>query len=364
MTKKIVFCTLRDNLGATGGPGGVVFMIKKVLGGHLDGYELEYRFNPVKIGGRYKKLLNILFFYTRCLFDKNSYYVAHDIDTGAILSRLHKDYSLVYHNQGPIVQELLNLGRDLSLTDIDSLLKKEKAAFTGAKSVHCPSSGASEMYFTNSYATCRKDEVILGEPLYNTIPIEEPLIINDLKKEPEKITFFSLGTLTDAKGQDKTIDFIERYVCNNPAIKVRYIVVGKGPLLPLLHKRANEITGKNSNFEFIYFPSLKHSEVMYVHQIADVYIMLHRISIFDFATLEAMLSKTAIVLSPIGGNLDFDKDDNIIYVKVGEEEKAIKELTREKCELMKTKNFDVFNKFFSEDSFKNEYIKLIKDKAE
>ena len=66
-------------------------------------------------------------------------------------------------------------------------------------------------------------------------------------------------------------------------------------------------------FKFIYYPSLPHDEVMYIHRVSDVYIMLHRLSIFDFATLEAMSARTAVILSPIGGNLDFNKNRNIIY---------------------------------------------------
>jgi len=40
--------------------------------------------------------------------------------------------------------------------------------------------------------------------------------------------------------------------------------------------------------------------------------MLQRISIFDLATLEVMNKEKAIVLSAVGGNIEFNKENNII----------------------------------------------------
>lgn len=51
--------------------------------------------------------------------------------------------------------------------------------------------------------------------------------------------------------------------------------------------------------------------------------MLHRISIFDFATLEAMSQHSAIILSKIGGNLDFDMNSNIIFAEDVEANESI-----------------------------------------
>ncbi len=359
MKTEVIICTLRDNKGATGGPGGVVYMIKKTLGINYCKVPISYRFNPVKFGGRFKYFINQLLFKIRCYLERDKYYIVHDIDAGSVLSRLKKTYSLVYHNQGPIVQELLNLGRKLNEKEKKVLFDREREAFMGAKSIHFPSLGAKEMYFNNNYATCKESQVRVGEPLYNTIPVEKGTKVEGLEKENDKITFFSLGTLTDAKGQDRAIDFVEKYIKSNPHNKVRYIVVGRGPLRELIHNRAKDILEKNSNFEFIYYPVLKHSEVMYVHEISDVYLMLHRISIFDFATLEAMSASSAVVLSPVGGNKDFNKSNNILFVDDKCDDNTISSLTIDNIEKMKILNLEVFNQFFSELSFKQEYEKLI-----
>ena len=357
--KKIVICTLRDNKGATGGPGGVVYMISTILGREYDNFEIEYRFNKFRFGRCFRPFLNKGYFFFKCLFERDVFYISHDIDSGSILARLNKEYSLVYHNQGPIVQELLNFGLQLSEGKRKQLANREKTAFIKAKTLHFPSQGAAEMYFNNSYASCLKREVNIGFPLYNTIPIEKGEPIQGLSPDKSKLTFFSLGTLTDAKGQDLSIRFLKYYMNENPNENVRYIVVGKGPLEEELKEKAKELACKYPNFEYIYYPSLRHSEVMFVHEIADVYIMLHRISIFDFATLEAMSSHTAIVLSPIGGNLDFNKADNIIYVNENDEATAIKRINKEACTLLKELNYSVYREFFSEESFKKEYQELI-----
>lgn len=42
--KQIIFCTLRDNRGATGGPGGVLYIQKNVLGNEINKVPCKYQF--------------------------------------------------------------------------------------------------------------------------------------------------------------------------------------------------------------------------------------------------------------------------------------------------------------------------------
>lgn len=51
--------------------------------------------------------------------------------------------------------------------------------------------------------------------------------------------------------------------------------------------------------------------------------MLHRISIFDFATLEAMSQHSAVILSKIGGNLDFNMNSNVIFAEDVEKDESV-----------------------------------------
>lgn len=360
MIKKVVFCTLRNNKGATGGPGGVLFMLKEYINSPQDELlQFQYRFNTISKnlkGCAY--YLNRLFFILRVIFEKNVYYITHDIDSAYLLSRLHKKYSLVYHQQGPLVQELKNFGNNLSPDKIKKIQYKEKEAFTKAYSIHFPSHGAEMMYFTNKYKACTSDKVNIGVPLYNTIPHSNIKRVNNIKEDKDVLTFFSLGTLTHAKGQDNVINFFKQYMPLTSR-QIRYIIVGNGPLKTLLLEKCEELSHDFSNFTYHYFERLEHEEVMFLHKISDIYIMMHRLSIFDFATLEAMSQDNAIILSNIGGNLDFNKKDNIIYVDNNNYKKAIKEFQERDLNTLKRINKEVYNEYFSINAFKRNYLGLI-----
>lgn len=358
--KRVIFCALRDNKGATGGPGGVLFMLQQSIKNSITGVNCQYLFNTTKYGKKFKSKINKTLFFLRELTRRDAYYIAHEIDSAYILAKLGKKYSLVYHNQGPIIQEQINFGGSIKEKTRKKISLKERLAFTKAISVHFPSYGASNMYFNNEFASCSQSDVNLGRPLYNTIPKENHRTeVDKIKKEKETITFFSLGTLTKAKGQDLSLELLDTYM-KYQTKKVRYIVVGSGILQSLVLNKGKELAQKYTNFSFHYFERLDHSQVMYLHEITDFYVMNHRLSIFDFATLEAMSKSSAIILSNIGGNLDFNKDNNIIYVKENIEESA-QEIINADIETLKRKNKIVFDKYFSNDAFINEYKQLIID---
>lgn len=361
--KKIEFVALRDNLGATGGPGGVLYIQQQLLGDKLCGLPTTYRFNYIKTRNvkhsSFRRVLNMALYYFHFLFQSKTYYIVHDVETGSILALLHKKYSLIFHHQGSVVQERTELaGHVLSNRIIKYHQSVERRALSHAFSLHFPSNGAAEMYFNSEYATCSKEGVNLGKPLYNVIlqsPIKEPEDF-PLKPEPATLTMFSLGTLTKAKGQDQTVDFLSELLpyYQKP---IRYIMVGNGPLRAQLIQKLDNLKANYKNFTYHYFERLGHDEVMYVHKISDVYIMLHRVSIFDFATLEAMSQKSAVILSKVGGNPEYNRDNNILFaedIKINFEALA-------NCDIdsLKDKNLEVFDKYFSKEAFKAQYELLL-----
>lgn len=123
----------------------------------------------------------------------------------------------------------------------------------------------------------------------------------------------------------------------------------KEVLLRQLKKLKEEV----NSFNYFYFESLSHDSVMYLHKISDIYIMLHRISIFDFATLEAMSQRSAIILSKVGGNVDFDKNNNIIFAEDIYSDKIL--LKSIDLESLKERNFLVFVEYFSKEAFVKQY---------
>ena len=96
----------------------------------------------------------------------------------------------------------------------------------------------------------------------------------------------------------------------------------------------------------------------YIQQISDVYIMLHRISIFDLATLEMMNYSKTVVLSNIGGNPEFNKENNIILWK-GNNKTTAKTILNTNLEKKGKLNKQIYDKYFSHTPYKKQYSKLI-----
>ena len=350
----IVFCTLRDNKGATGGPAGVLYLQKKVLGKKILNCNCDYWFNTFKSDKVTNKILNKIVFFIKCFITWKSYFFVHDITSGWILSLLGRKYSLVYHSQGPSLEESINLGVRHNFFTSCFLRYRERMAFIHAKSLHFPSMGAADLYFSSKYASCNREEINLERPLYNIIIPNNPNKPEHfpLEKDKDILTFFSLGTLTVAKGQDQTIEFLADFLkyYDKPT---RYILVGKGPLKKELINKLEMIKSEIHTFSYYYFEALPHDSVMYLHQISDVYIMLHRISIFDFATLEAMSQESAVILSKVGGNPEFNIENNIIFSE--DVLPNMSSFADTNFIQLKQKNKEVFDKYFSDVAFKKQY---------
>ena len=356
--KKIKFYAFRDNKGATGGPGGVLYLQKNLIGSDLSGIKCKYYF-------REKKDLHKSFYigaFIKILFKEllsfNNYYICNEIGTAFALACLNKKYSLIYHQQGPIVEELTNFGKELGFFYKRILHFIERQAFLKAKTLHFPSRGAEEMYFDSDFRSCNIQDVNIGKVLPNTIEIKEyePRI----EQTPNKITMLCVGTLTKAKGQDLTLNFIEKLLQRSNK-NYRLIIVGSGPLEKELIKKGQELERDYSNFEFVYRKKLPHEEIMRLNKISDIYIMLHRISIFDLATLEAMSTNNAIVLSNVGGNTDFNLNDNIILVDMNNFEESIAKIMQADIEKLKIKNQEIFDNYFSAECFSKNYKKVLEE---
>ena len=290
---------------------------------------------------------------------KSAYYVCNDIGSAFELAKRGLPYSLIYHQQGPIVEELTNFGRALTGNEIEFLSKAERTAFTYARRVHFPSYGAEQMYFSSPHRSVDRENVSVGVPLYNTIIRNDinanyPVTIdNTVINDNNGLTILSVGTLTIAKGQDQSIRYVEKIV-KKLSTNIRYIVVGDGPLSDEIDAYGHKIAKENKNFEYIRFKRIDHDDVLRLNAISDIYLMLHRISIFDLATLEAMDKSSALILSNVGGNVDFDKENNVLYVDEGSDVDP-SFFKKDKLDRCKQLNKQVFEKYFSNVAFRKQY---------
>lgn len=362
----------RAKNGGRGGAGAVQSAIQQIVGTKCDGIDINYTYseqdgvwhsekNKFFTKKRFPKIYNSgtqlmqLWANMVFVFDKarneNAVYITHEIFTAYSLALLKKKYVLVVHSQGSKIHEMTALGERTSPIQKYIIERCEKLALQGAYKVYFPSEGARISYLKD---TNYSGTNVCNQPLYNTVYAHpEPVPFSNLERDEEYLTFISVGTLTKSKGQDQTLDYIAKFTKQTNK-KVRWICVGRGPLKDLILKKATEYTEKINNFEFIYLEKVPYPSVRYLLSISDIYVMLHRVSIFDLATLEAMENGLMIILSETGGNKEFNVYSNILF----EKEKI--NLTQTLLEDYKHRSIEAF-KFFNNDAFKSTYSTVLKD---
>jgi glycosyltransferase involved in cell wall biosynthesis len=360
---KVKFYAFRPNNGATGGPGGVLYLQKTLLGDEYRGVPLEYHFKSeecIRREGKRRRRNWASFDYDlavydtikRELFSFGNYYVANDIATAYALSLLGRKYSLIYHQQGPIVEERINFGCRDSSGFKKKLARIERRAFTHAQSVHFPAKGAEAMYFNSPFATVKRNDVRVGSPLPNTIEFADGNArVMDNSCREGGLRFACVGSLQPAKGQDRVLEFMS-FLLAKYGQPVHLTIAGVGVLENEVRRVADELKKKYTNFDYAMPGFVGHSEINRILSESDVYIMLHRVSIFDMATLEAMSYGLTPVLSDVGGNLDFNKDDNVIFVRGDEYASAADKLLGTNLHALGEKAKYVYEKFFSPNSFR------------
>lgn len=357
--KKVIFLANRLNKGPIGGPAGVLYLQEHILGRHFCGIPCEFHYMEKENKNLLESATALV---NKCQKDiASAYFIVNDMETAYVLAQQGADYSLIFHQQGSIIDEKISFGLQLPPQEVDRLKKMEKMAFVSARTVHFPSNGAKEMFFSSKNTYVKEHEVNVGEALYNTI-VSNQKIDDELPEDCEEflsskqgIVFLSVGTVTYAKGQDQTIEYIKN-ICQKTKQRIKYLVIGDGVGNAKLDEEAANMQLEYPNFSYLHIKKLEHDKVLAVFERADFYIMLHRVSIFDLATLEAMRAKCAIILSKVGGNADFNKEGNILFPE--ENINVEKILEPDSIKYYQNLNQQVFYQYFSEKQFKESYKEL------
>ncbi|WAG10983.1 glycosyltransferase [Aeromonas dhakensis] len=285
-------------------------------------------------------------------------YITHDYGTGFGLAILKKRFVYVAHLQGPRVEEKENYNESMNMLDRLIIKFCERYVFKKALYVCFPSAGACDYYFNSNHRAIARSSACIGPVLYNTLyahPVSQS--VPSINLDPSVTTILSIGALTNAKGIDQIPYFFEKNL-NKIEGRVRWIVIGQGPQYSTINEHAKLIKRNNPNFDFIIIKSLSYPEICYLSNLCDVYLMLHRISIFDLATLEAMEKGKCVVLSRVGGNVEFNKNDNIIFDdQFSELDVFNNNIIVDKGE----RNRVVYNEYFSNQEFIDTYHSVIDD---
>lgn len=338
--------SFRYNRGNTGGSGGVNYKLMvanerlKLVNGliHFFREDIDNKSDHNKVNHQEllflrkfglidiflkKRLLNKAITWMKNLdgnfyFKPEDIYIFHDIEAAYAFFIVHPDYKkavLVYHQQGSLYDEWsasLNIHSRLYKIYLSKLLLD---VFSKCYAVCFPSKGAREVLIEhNEYLTDllnQKKSYIL----YNGVDIPENLPMVKDEKVEEAINiikaasgpiFITVSNLNYAKG----VDQIPKYLMH---VKKNYhgfiwVIIGDGVMSKSL---CNEIAANKIEKNVIWLKTkILNADILNLFKYGDYYIMLHRWSIFDLATLEAMGLGCVPILSNKGGNPEVIIEDN------------------------------------------------------
>ncbi len=305
---------------------------------------------------KYSYITNTIYFLKKFLRQNpNVAFFVNDVFAGYALACLNSKYTLLYHGQGELLHEWNALERHVDKYEQLMIPEIEKIAFEKAADVYFPSMGARRYFLKTSKAEICIEQT---EPLYNTIydypEKDEP----HNSESRECLSVLSIGQLTELKGMDRMPAFLKRL---SEIVKqnVRWVCVGSGLYHECIRKEIEELN-KNSIYQIEYqnYKKVTHSRIYRLFDECDIYVMLHRVSIFDFSTLEAMYKRKAIILSDISGNSEYNVANNILlYTESMSDEQILSYIINR--EFFGQCNKEVYDTFFSERAFVSRYLMAI-----
>ncbi len=302
-------------------------------------------------------------------FTSEDVYIFHDLSCFYAMKHV-ADYidntACVYHGQGSLYHEAVSFGLDPDDEYKSKAEQLTRYALSCSQIVCFPSEGARQAFIeTSEKDVCDSLENSICRICYNgCIPetardisqYEELFDAIERKKRSGRI-FVTVAALNKAKGVDRLPGFFEDYGKEHDYL---WILIGNGVLNDLVERK---LQGIRDNVLWIKDP-LPNDIIISIYERADYYILAHRISIFDFATIEAMHMGVIPILTPVGGNREMICEDNGFFLneeKPGdsrafaawEEDKDISEL--------KKKNSELAYKLFSDEQMLRNYRELAKE---
>lgn len=385
--KRIFACAYRiydETSGSTGGPGGVLHMQEKLMGARFKGIITRYiyRDNDYRVPDDIWSAFNPFSMKTRLVLagagyigthpeiresierGENPLLICHDLGCAFGAYLWDCNYILIYHNQGSILNEIISSGD--AATDDDRLVLKEieKVVIDHCIRTYFPSKGAMYAFMETSQNTwCGENERFSEIPMYNTIDetayayAVAPDMLKGALEDDDSLLFLSVGDYIEDKGLDRIPGFLSEYQRQTER-RILWIVAGNVVNGKLYESIQRECATYGINHILI-DRRIPHEEVLWLMEQCDFYIMFHRKSIFDLATLEAMQMGKKILLSDCISNREFNILDNIVIYENDEVETVKKICSKDDNEWEK-QNIRAFRQAFSNKEFIKRYAHEIK----
>lgn len=204
---------------------------------------------------------------------------------------------------------------------------------------------------------------------------------NDIEKklsqiEKDKIVFATTTHLNYAKGVERIPHLLATFKALT-GMPIYWVLVGGGEMESVVEV---EIKKYLASEDYCWFKNRfdNQDNIFALFERADFYIMMHRISIFDLATLQAMFNGCIPVLSNVGGNKEFCNYDNGILIEPDDtEDKIFKVLddyldrkekqiliNRNFLELQKAKNSSIVKNNYNNEQFLKAYYNVLLESSE
>lgn len=318
--------------GPCGGAGGVSYRLMKAnekyrlfeetvfifsdicissLKGEIVGSSVPIKQQLAELEKLYMKLDAIL------NFNEDDYYTFHDLESFVAMKQVLPwiDKTLVmYHQQGSIYSESIFMGNDADERYEKFCFELTKVAVEQSQLFGFPSHGAKQALIDTlpeigSFLD-KKQEIIIYNGCSPEI-ISKGSALDGLFQMIEQVRgdiFVTVATLNEAKGVERLPAFFKDY--GKYVDDYFWIVVGNGAKREELSNGLKDLEG---HVLWLDVP-IDNQDIIKLYDVADYYILAHRFSIFDYATIEAMHMCCIPILTPVGGNLEMISEDNGYYL--------------------------------------------------
>ena len=253
-------------------------------------------------------------------FTEDDCFVFHDFESAYAFIKTYNfsNTMLVYHQQGSLYSEWKSFNGKDSEQYRKYLVKKFNFILDRISTLAFPSKGAAESLVASESLLNDSVHKKGFQVLYNgftppevlACPSHEISDLVDFLQDYDGLKFITVAALNQAKG-------VERIPCYLAKIREKYpelvwVIVGNGIKAQELSAEIEKYNLSNTVC-WIKNP-LKHDDILNLFSMTDFYILFHRFSIFDYATIEAMSFGNVPVLTPVGGNKEVVLGDNGILV--------------------------------------------------
>ncbi len=293
-------------------------------------------------------------------YDKNTIFICHNIPAAYELLSNHRRVVMIYHGQGSPLYEAKGFGAEFTPDEVTREKDYEYVTFGQSLLVGFPSIGARDAYlnssaFDEAFAERVKDKsrILYNCCNYITAQTSGTEIKTLVSKLSNKKIILTVSTLNYQKG----VDLIPEKLSTLTNFKQDYYWLLCGTSGALKEKIIAEVKkyGLEDNFRHIDY-RISQDQVGFLYKSSVFYLMHHRVSIFDLASLEAMSFGLIPVLSPVGGNLEINKENNIIFMQAGKD--LVLPRDDEKIKALSDLNRQVLNDHFSPKVFLKGYEQL------